>query len=228
MQLSRLTKLFLNREVSVDARVPIGYLVGVALNLFMSLFRGVATLGLKSGSSRFFYRSAAVKLRCRNKISISKGVRLGRGVLIDGLGERGVVLRDAVKIGDFSVVACSGSLQNLGSHIEFAKNVGIGEFSRIGGSGGVVIGQNTIIGQYFSAHPENHNFLNKDVLIRDQGTTRSEIIVGQNCWIGAKVTLLAGSRIGDSCVVAAGSVVNGVFPEYSIIGGVPARLIKAY
>ena len=52
------------------------------------------------------------------------------------------------------------------------------------------------------------------------------IKIGNDCWIGAKVTILDGTVIGDHSIVAAGAVVTGKFPPYSIMGGVPAKIIK--
>ena len=53
------------------------------------------------------------------------------------------------------------------------------------------------------------------------------IILGNNIWVGARVTFLDGCEVGDNCVVAAGAVVNGIFPANSVIGGVPAKVLKA-
>ena len=50
--------------------------------------------------------------------------------------------------------------------------------------------------------------------------------MGNNVWIGAKVTFLDGSFVDDNSIVAAGAVVNGIYPNNSIIGGVPAKIIK--
>ena len=81
-------------------------------------------------------------------------------------------------------------------------------------------------GNYVSVHPENHNYSSLHVPIRDQGVTGKGIVIGANCWIGAKVTILDGTRLGNGCVVAAGAVVKGEFPDNCIIGGVPAKVIK--
>ena len=62
--------------------------------------------------------------------------------------------------------------------------------------------------------------------IRLQGTSHKGIIVGDNCWIGAKATILDGVRIGNGCVIAAGSVVTKSFPDNVIIAGNPAKIIK--
>jgi acetyltransferase-like isoleucine patch superfamily enzyme len=52
------------------------------------------------------------------------------------------------------------------------------------------------------------------------------VIIEDGCWLGANVTILKGVTLGRGCVVAAGAVVTNSFPPYSIIAGVPARLIK--
>lgn len=52
------------------------------------------------------------------------------------------------------------------------------------------------------------------------------VTVGDNCWIGADATIVGGSELGNNVVVAAGAVVNGIFPDNVVIGGVPARIIK--
>ena len=52
------------------------------------------------------------------------------------------------------------------------------------------------------------------------------IIIGNNCWIGTSTTILPGTKLGNNCVVAAGSVVNGEFKDNSLIGGNPAKFIK--
>ena len=68
--------------------------------------------------------------------------------------------------------------------------------------------------------------MNQQELIRLQGTSRSGIKIGKNCWIGAKVTVLDGVEIGDNCVVAAGAVITKNMPANAVIGGVPAKIIK--
>ncbi|WP_349985200.1 acyltransferase [Stenotrophomonas sp. WHRI 8082] len=212
----------------LDDRIPLSYKIGLAIEHLFSLARGFLTFGVRKRLFTPVFRGRGASIRCGSLVSLGRGVRLGRFSLVDGLSSRGASLGDGAKLGDFSRIVCSGSLGNLGVGVVIGHRVGIGEYSRLGGSGGVFIGDDTIIGQYFSAHPENHNFLDKSTLIRLQGTERAEIVVGPNCWIGAKVTLLAGATIGHSSVVAAGSVVNSSFPPYSVIGGVPARLLKSY
>jgi len=167
-----------------------------------------------------------VNIKNRRKLVLGKKVKLDEHVKIDALGKSGVTIGNGVSIGAYSRIIVSSSYANIGEGIILGDYVGIGEFSRIGGSGGVEIGKNSIIAQYFSCHPENHVFSNLDDLIRNQGTIREKIIIGEDCWIGAKVTICAGVNIGASSVVAAGSVVTKSFPPLSVIAGVPAKIIS--
>lgn len=168
----------------------------------------------------------SVVLTSKNRMQFSKGVSIGRCCTVDAIGNDGIVFGTATSIGAFSLVKVSGSFVALGKGIVFGDNVGIGEFAHIGGAGGVEIGDDTIIGSYFSVHPENHIFDDTSMPIRLQGVTHQGISVGKGCWIGAKVTLLDGTKVGNGCVVAAGAVVKGEFPDNCIIGGVPAKILK--
>ena len=156
-----------------------------------------------------------VKFFNLSKIHFGKFLKLGDYVYISALSKAGVVLGNNVGIGDFSRVIVSTSLNDIGSHIKIGDNVGIGEFAYLGGAGGLEIGDECIIGQYLSCHPENHNYEQLEVSIRHQGVSRKGIKIGRNCWIGSKVTILDGVDIGEGSIIAAGAVVNKSFPPYS-------------
>lgn len=161
------------------------------------------------------------------KIKFGKFMKLGNHVYISALSKNGVTFGNNVGIGDFSRIIVSTSLNQVGDFIKIGNNVGIGEFAYLGGAGGLEIGDECIVGQYLSCHPENHVYEDVNVSIRHQGVTRKGIKIGNNCWIGSKVTILDGVEIGAGSIIAAGAVVNKSFPENSIIGGVPAKLLKS-
>jgi len=214
-----------NRNFKFDDELTISMLVSFSFDKFISHLRSYKLLFLFR-FTRFNFYGNSVKFRNLSKIKLGKWVELGDYVYLNGLGKGFLIIGDKTKIGAFSRIVVSTSYNNLGEFIHIGNNVGIGEFARIGGSGGVSIGSNTIVGQYLSIHPENHNFQDTSKLIKDQGTTRGSIIIGENCWIGAKVTILAGVNIGANCVIAAGSVVTKDVPSSSVAAGVPTRILK--
>lgn len=190
-----------------------------------SLLRGIKfLLYLKNPKGAILGKR--VKLFNVPKIHYGKFLKLGNDVSISALGKEGVFFGNNVGIGDFSRVIVSTSLNDIGSYIKIGNSVGIGEFAYLGGAGGLEIGDDCIVGQYLSCHPENHNYQNKEDLIRRQGVSRKGIKIGANCWIGSKVTFLDGVEVGSGSVIAAGSVVTKSFPDNSVIGGIPAKLIK--
>ena len=161
-----------------------------------------------------------------SKIKWGKFLRLDDHVYVSALSKNGIVFGNDVSIGAFSRIVVSTSLNNIGDKIVIGNNVGIGEFAYLGGAGSLEIGDECIVGQYFSCHPENHNHQDLNQAIRHQGVSRKGIKIGKNCWIGSKVTILDGVKIGNGCIIAAGSVVTKSFSENLIIGGVPAKILK--
>lgn len=159
-------------------------------------------------------------------ITWGKYLKLGDHVLISALGREPLRLGRNVGIGAFSRVVVSMSLNDLGHSIRIGNYVGIGEYAYLGGGGGLEIGDHCIIGQYFSCHPENHCSSDPNLPYRLQGVTKKGIKVGNNCWIGSRVTLLDGVQIGDNCIIAAGSVVTKSMPANTLIAGIPAKEIK--
>lgn len=212
----------MGRSVALDPDLSSKVILGRVLGVAVGLCRGALF------ARRKIYLGRGARINDGGKLVLGGGlVRIEDHARVECTSRNGVTLGRSFKLGAFSRIVASGTLNDLGLGVRIGDDVGIGEFAYIGGAGGVTIGSGTIVGQYFSVHPENHVFDDPHRPIREQGLTRKGISVGAGCWIGAKVTLLDGVSIGDDCVIAAGSVVNTSFPAHSVIGGVPARLIKS-
>ena len=72
----------------------------------------------------------------------------------------------------------------------------------------------------------NHGFYTRDIPIKKQDYMDAPIVINDDVWIGAGSIILAGVTIGKGAIIAAGAVVNRDVPEYSIVGGVPAKVLK--
>jgi acetyltransferase-like isoleucine patch superfamily enzyme len=103
--------------------------------------------------------------------------------------------------------------------ISFAVNGGC----YIQGLNKVFIGDDTIFGSGVKIISANHNQENFSKMIYAE-----PIEIGKKCWIGANAIILASVKLGDNVIVAAGSVVSKSFPDNLVIGGNPAKVIRAY
>jgi acetyltransferase-like isoleucine patch superfamily enzyme len=72
----------------------------------------------------------------------------------------------------------------------------------------------------------DHVTENIHVPIKDQGIVKGPVRIGPDTWIGTKVSVLRGTRIGRGCVLGAHSVVRGDIPDYAIAVGSPARVVR--
>ncbi len=90
------------------------------------------------------------------------------------------------------------------------------------------IGDDTVIGPEFCVMGGDHRFDLPGTLYRDTATTgvNEPIAIGCNVWIGARVTVLKGVRIGDGAIIGAGSVVTRDVPSQAIASGSPARVLR--
>jgi acetyltransferase-like isoleucine patch superfamily enzyme len=215
-----------NKQFKFDETITNSMLFSFMLQQLLALVRGCKTM-LVLKNPKLMLRGKNVSFNNIQKINWGKFLKLGDSVYMNALGTGNITLGNNVSVGAYSRIVISTSLNNLGSHITLGNNVGIGEFAYLGGAGGLNINEDCIIGQYFSCHPENHNYQNNQELIRHQGVSRKGITIGSNCWIGSKVTILDGVEIGNGCVIAAGAVVTKSFPANTVIGGVPAKCITA-
>lgn len=111
---------------------------------------------------------------------------------------------------------------DFGKNIHVGDNVFINACCHFQDHGGVTLGDGCQIG-----HNVVFATLNHGLEPADRSTTYpAPIVLGRNVWVGSNATILQGVTIGDNAVVAAGAVVSRDVPANTIVGGVPARIIK--
>jgi acetyltransferase-like isoleucine patch superfamily enzyme len=224
--LEKIGSYFKGRIYKIDPELPLTSLFSLIYCRSLGVLRCML-YGVAFRPSKMIFIESGVVIKNRKKLILGRGVTLGKHALINGLSRDGVVLCDGVNIGPYTTIEATSVASNLGRGIYIGESTGIGGFSSIGGAGGVRIGRNVIMGQYVSFHSENHNFQEVDKPIKNQGVTRKGITIEDDCWIGAKVTVLDGAHVGRGCVIAAGSVVRGKITSYSVVAGVPGTVIRS-
>jgi acetyltransferase-like isoleucine patch superfamily enzyme len=108
----------------------------------------------------------------------------------------------------------------IGDKVDLALNV------LITCSGGVSIGDRTLIGYGTKILSSNHIIPDRNTMIFDAGHQNKKVTIANDVWIGANCIILPGVNIGEGAVVAAGSVVTKNVEPFSIVAGIPAKFIK--
>lgn len=129
------------------------------------------------------------------------------------------------------MLASCGKKVNIERNAYFSSQVSLGDYSGIGMNAKIYgicsIGSYVMMGADCTIITRNHRISRVDVPMMEQGfEPERPVFIGNDVWIGDRVTILPGVRIGDGCVIGAGAVVTRDIPDRSIAAGVPARVIR--
>lgn len=216
-----------HREYRVDENITSKDLLSILFGRLSMLIRGMfCKIGFKK-SGRIVFIGKNVKIKSKGHITSGSGLTIEDGCHINALCRGGVEIGDNFSLGKNSIIECTGVIRELGESLKIGNDVGIAANAFISVRGNVSIGSSTIFGPGVKLFSENHIFSDINTPIYLQGAERKGISIGEDCWLGANVVVLDGVHIGNHCVVAAGAVVNKDLPDYSIAGGVPAKIISA-
>lgn len=203
------------RDLSVITWIRTNQLLrGSFLKLFFKRSDGLVFIG------------SNVSLRHSYQIVAGRNLILDDNVYVNALSHEGIFFGDNVSIGRNSIILCTGVIAQKGTGISIGSGTGINAGAYFSGQGGITIGENVIMGPEVKIFSENHNYEDGHLNIKDQGVTRKGVKIGDNCWIGAGVTILDGVEIGNGCVIAAGSLVSKTIEDNSVAAGIPAKVIK--
>jgi acetyltransferase-like isoleucine patch superfamily enzyme len=140
-------------------------------------------------------------------LHIGSGTLVGPGVcLTAGMGpEQEMLTNPVIRIGDRCVIG-------RGSHL-------IGHWS-------IELGDDIQTGPYVYITDQNHGYEDPEMPVGLQATKERPVRIGSGSWLGANAVILPGTDLGRNCVVAAGAVVRGSFPDHSVVAGVPAKAVR--
>lgn len=169
-----------------------------------------------------------VRIKHARHVRVGRGFSLQEGVEMVGLSKRGVRFGDRCTVGRFATIRPTNVLfREPGEGLEVGDGSNIGAYAYIGCSGFIRIGKNVMMGPHVRLLAENHVFADTTRPMKEQGVVRETIIIGDDCWLGAGCTVTAGVTIGEGAVIAAGAVVTKDVEAFSIVGGVPAKIIRS-
>lgn len=147
-------------------------------------------------------------------------------------GAKYIKIGEKCKIGKMSVLAAWDKFGNtvFSPTIQIGNNVNLGEFNHITAINEIRIGNNVLSGRFVTITDNAHG----DTTLRSLSVSPEErplfskgrVLIGDNVWIGDKVTILPNVSIGDGVVIGANSVVTRDIPSFSVCVGNPAKIIK--
>ena len=154
--------------------------------------------------SLYYYMRDRCLVHPKAHVQLSFKIRFGKGTTIR----------------QYAIINTSGGRVSLGEGCE------LGPFSMIvTKTKDVRIGDHVRMGPHVSMTASNRNYMRRDTLIVDQGVREEGITIGNDVWIGAGSVITDGVKIGEGTVIASGAVVAKDVEPYSIVAGVPAKLI---
>jgi len=165
-----------------------------------------------------------ITIRHPHKIKIGDNCIVDENCVLDAKGndERGIELGSDCVVSRNNILSCKGGYIKLGNGTNIAQN------SLVHSESAVELGKNTLVASYvYFVGGGNHDFSRTDIpIIQQPSLSRGGIFIGDNCWFGAGVIVIDGSKIGNDSVIAAGAIVNIDVPPFSVVVGMPARVLR--
>lgn len=129
------------------------------------------------------------------------------------------------------MLASCGKKVNIEKGAVFSARVSLGDYSGIGInahiSGTCTIGSYVMMGPNVTVITRNHRHDDLQQPMMFQGFEEEKpVVIGDDVWIGERVMIMPGVHIGKGSIIAAGAVVTHDVPDYAVVGGVPAKIIK--
>ena len=224
--INKIIQMLGRKDYEVDEYLTSRDIIYILLGKFSDLFRGLYLRMFLKQCGGLIFLGKNCQIKFCNKISVGKTIVIGDGVEINALSKFGIKVGNNFSIHRNSIIECTGIISELGEGLTIGDNVGFAQNCFIQVRGKVEIGNNVIFGPAVSIFSENHlsNDLNK--YINQQGTSRKGVVIEEGVWVGTRAVILDGVTVGRNSIVAAGSIVTKDVPPNTIVGGIPAHIIK--
>lgn len=159
-----------------------------------------------------FFRLLGLKCHKKNSIKMSFGSQCAPSSEICCEGKINIDKK-------FAILKDASLIVRKNAHVTVGNNTTIGIRSYIVSHSSITIGDNVSLAQDVKIYDHDHDFKTKsnDICYWRNNFMTSEVIIGNNCWIGANCVILRGTKIGNNCIVGAGSILKGEYPDNSII-----------
>jgi len=187
-----------------------------------SVLRGYVYRFFLGGIGKKCFLEKNIRFFNSAKLFLGDRVFVGAGAFFDAGPEA-----SAIEIGTDSHIARNVTMRIHEGKIEIGEKVNIGADSFIYGYGDIRIGDYCLVANQVEIISGTHDYQDVDTPMRFQGRTPSEIVIGEDVWLGTHAVVLGGVTIGKGAIIGAGSVVHRDIPEYGIAVGIPARVIKS-
>jgi acetyltransferase-like isoleucine patch superfamily enzyme len=161
-------------------------------------------------------------LRLRHPEVVTEGfVFLGRRVQLEvrkGYGR--IVLGRWVHIGDDNRLRAHEGTLRVGDRTVFGRD------NTVNGYLDIEFGPGCMVADWVYVCDFDHRFEDLDRPVKDQGLVKTPVRIGADVWVGVRATVLRGARVGEGSVLGAHTVVRGCIPPYSVVVGVPGRVVR--
>lgn len=163
---------------------------------------------------------------------LGKNSAIGIGCQLQGGGQKNISIGDNTILVSHNILGCwtSHNGHDYSPHIIIGNNSAIGEYTQISAVKEVKIGNGVLTGRFVYISDNNHGTsLISDLKIAPSKRNlyvKGPVVIEDNVWIGDKASILSGVTIGKGSIVACNAVVTKDVPPYSVVAGVPAKIIK--
>lgn len=176
---------------------------------------------------RIFKIPRNIILSLRYGISPSKHVYFGKNVRI--VNPQYIDMGGQVFIDDDVELCVNQTMPGVTPKLLIGNRVHFGKMNRIGCDNRIIIEDDVLFAPHVHISDRNHGFENIHIPIsRQKVTSKGPVVIGAETWLGFGCQVMSGVKIGRHCVIAAGAIVVKDVPDYCVVGGNPAKILKKF